>query len=807
MKYQSIIEKMSLFEKAQMMTGKSTWQTKDFEKYDIPSIFLSDGPHGIRKQLGSADHLGLNESIPATCFPTAATVANSWDTKLALEIGQALGTEARELGVNVVLGPGMNIKRNPLCGRNFEYFSEDPLLTGMLANSYVKGIQSRGVAACPKHFAANSQELRRMSNDSIVDERTLREIYLSAFEYVVTEAHPKFMMTAYNQLNGEYTNEHHHLLQEILYGEWQYNSVIVTDWGGSNDHIKGIVEGSHLEMPGTGVPGAIEVEEAVLSGKLDEALLDKRIDELLDVILTLTTERLEARDSLTAETSINHHQLAYRAAQESIVLLKNSQNILPLSIDKTLAFIGDFVKTPRYQGAGSSVVNPTKLETIADLLEEYDLSNVIYAQGFNRLGQVDEQLLNQAVEAAKQVDIPVIFMGLTEITESEGMDRTTMELSADQLQLVDQVVSVNPNTVIVLSGGSVVEMPFANRVAGIVHTYLGGQAGAHAILDVLMGHVNPSGKLAETYPITYKDVPSASYYPGVEKTSEYREGIFVGYRYFNSGNKEVLYPFGYGLSYTQFEYKNVDYSSNVVKLIVENTGTLAGSEIVQVYIEHESTNTFYAKQQLAGFKKVFVEPGQSTEVSIEISDRAFQYYNVKTQKWEIDGGNYVIAVGAHSRDIRHRVSLVFDATTDVLPYVLEKVPHYFAGKVSQINTDEFEALLGKSVPESNWNTQMPLSENDTLSQMYYAKGWMARLGYKTLTHFLERSIQKGKPNLNLYFNYNMTFRAMQKMMGGMINHEMVDHVLTMVNGRFIVGAGRLIKAYFKNKKVMKERQG
>ncbi|MBK0348638.1 glycoside hydrolase family 3 C-terminal domain-containing protein [Aerococcaceae bacterium zg-ZJ1578] len=805
MKYQSIIEQMTVFEKAQMMTGKNTWETKDFEKYGIPSIFLSDGPHGIRKQLGDADHLGLNESIPSTCFPTAATVANSWNLKLAEQVGQALGQEAKELGVNVVLGPGMNIKRNPLCGRNFEYFSEDPMLTGALASAYVRGIQSKGIAACPKHFAANSQELRRMSNDSIMDERTLREIYLQAFETVVRQAQPDFMMTAYNQLNGEYTNEHHHLLQDILYGDWQYEGVIVTDWGGSNDHTSGVIEGSHLEMPGTAVSGAIELERAVLAGRLPETILDQRVDELLDKVMKLSAANVEKRTSLTDISQKQHHQLAYQVAQESIVLLKNDKEILPLQQGQSVAFIGDFVKTPRYQGAGSSVVNPTRLETIDIVKANYGFSDALVVKGYHRSGIADEALIEEAVLVAKQVDVPLVFIGLTEITESEGMDRTHMQLSEDQIRLVEAIAAVNANIVVILSGGSPVELPFLSKVSTLVHGYLGGQAGARAMMDILTGTINPSGKLAETYPLSYHDVPSSHCYPGLEKTSEYREGIFVGYRYFDTVDKDVAFPFGYGLSYTTFEYRDLQVNNNQVTVTVVNTGQVEGSEIVQVYIGHESTRTFYVKHQLANFEKIILKPGESRQVTLMIPERSFQYFNVKTNQWEVDGGVYTIEVGSHSRHLPLVYTIEKEATTNATPYSVVILPSYFSGQVSDVSSQEFEELLGFTIPESHWDKTADLTGNDTLSQMYYAKSPVARLVYRVLTYFLERSMKKGKPNLNLYFNYNMTFRAMSKMTSGVINSEMVTHILTIVNGQFFKGTGRLVKAYFANQKAIKNK--
>ncbi|MDO4432545.1 MAG: glycoside hydrolase family 3 C-terminal domain-containing protein [Aerococcaceae bacterium] len=803
MKHQAIIDQMSLFEKALLLTGKNTWQTKDYPQYNVPSIFLSDGPHGIRKQLGEADHLGLNASIPSTCFPTAATVANSWDIDLAKEIGIALGEEANDLGVNVILGPGMNIKRNPLCGRNFEYFSEDPVLTGEMATAYVQGIQSQGVSACPKHFAVNSQELRRMSNDSIVDERALREIYLQAFEMVVKKSAPKFMMTSYNQVNGTYTNEHHHLLQEILYGEWNYNGAIVTDWGGSNDHVQGVIEGSHLEMPGTGIPSAIELQEAVAAGRLSEDVINQRVDELLDVIFTLAKDKGVSTNALTPAHRTEHHTLANRAAAESIVLLKNDRNLLPLSSEKTIAIIGDFAQTPRYQGAGSSVVNPTQLETIMSTKADFGYGEVPFAQGYHRSGKVDAALITEAVTVAQQVEVPLLFIGLTEITESEGMDRSTMQLDRAQLDLVDAVTKANPNTVVVLSGGSVIEMPFASQVSTIVHGYLGGQAGASAVWKVLTGVVNPSGKLAETYPLNYEDVSSAHYYPGLERTSEYRESIYVGYRHYDTIDKAVQFPFGHGLSYTQFAYDNLTLSENSVAFDVTNIGQEAGAEIAQVYVGHRSEEVFHAAKSLAGFTKVYLQPQETRRVTIELTAHAFEFFNVKANAWEVEGGEYTVMVGASSRDIRLQETIVKESTLTQAPYANLALDAYFTANVQQVPNEQFEALLGRPIPEAYWDRSQLLTENDTISQMYYAKGFVARGVYRLLTHFLNKSIAKGEPNLNLFFNYNMTFRAMQKMTGGMVNHAMVQHILRIVNGHFFSGSYRVLREYFANQRMMK----
>lgn len=802
MKHEAIIKKLTLHEKALLMSGKSVWETWAFEEKGVPSVFLADGPHGIRKQLGSADHLGLNESIKATCFPTAATLANSWDNDLLETVGKSLGKEAKELGVQVVLGPGMNIKRNPLCGRNFEYYSEDPYLTGKLASSYVRGIQSNGIAASPKHFAVNSQELRRMSVDSVIDERTFREIYLRAFEIVVKESQPKFMMTAYNPINGIYANESHHLLQEILYGEWGYDGAVVTDWGGSNDHVKGVYEGSHLEMPSTGYPGALQLVEAVENGELSEEVLNKRVDELLNVVLSIAPEK-PSSDYLSGDTVELHHEVAYKAAQESIVLLKNKNNILPLNPSDDIAIIGDFAETPRYQGAGSSLVNATRLDSVLDVKHEYGWDKVKYAKGYQRDGSKNDGLFNEAVELAKSVEKILVFVGLTEISESEGIDRVHMNMEENQLQLLSALSQVNKNVIVVLSGGSAVELPFADDVSGIIHTYLSGQAGSRATLDVLTGKINPSGKLNETYPLAYEDMPNSSYYPGLERTAEYRESIFIGYRYFDTIRKEVRYPFGYGLSYTTFEYSNMNVTKDTVSFKLTNTGVMAGAEVAQVYVNKKSKSIFRSDKELVGFDKIYLEANESKEVTIPLDSRTFEYFNVKTNQWEIEAGNYDLLVGSNVESIHLSGSIQLEGSNSNTVYDLNTLAPYFSGEVSAIQSETFEALLGHKLPESSWNKSKELTENDSISQLYYAKSPIGRLVYKVLTSFINRSTAKGKPNLNLYFNYNMTFRAISKMTGGLVNKAMVDQILRIVNGHFFKGVGGLSKEAIRNSKMNK----
>ncbi len=553
-----IVGKMTLPEKCYFLSGKDFWQTRSVRRVGVPGVTLSDGPHGIRKQEGASDQLGLNGSIPATCYPTAATIANSWDPELGEEIGRYLGTEAASQDVCVLLGPGLNIKRSPLCGRNFEYFSEDPYLAGKMAAGYVRGIQSKGVGACPKHFAANSQELRRMASDSVMDERTLREIYLTGFEIAVKESKPKAVMTSYNRVNGVYANENEHLLQEILRDDWGFDGFVVSDWGASNDHVAGVAAGSHLEMPTTGGDSDEELLRAVESGKLEEKLLNRRVEELLYAILPLR-EAVDKEKGKKFDIE-KHHAMAQKAAEESIVLLKNDNHILPLMEGTKVAVIGDFAKKPRYQGAGSSVVNPTKLDSTLDMIGKFQIEMLGFERGYYRTGDADAALEEEATELAKKAEVVLLYIGLDEISESEGLDRRHMRLPDSQIRLLRKIAAVNPHVVAVLSGGSPIEMPWLDKCEAVIHGYLSGQAGAAAMLNAITGKVNPSGKLNETYPLKYEDVPSAPYFPAKERNAEYREGLYVGYRYFETVEKPVRFPFGYGLSYTTFQYNNLRFS-------------------------------------------------------------------------------------------------------------------------------------------------------------------------------------------------------------------------------------------------------
>jgi beta-glucosidase len=793
MKHTDLIEKMTLEEKAAFLSGKGEWETRGFTRHNIPAIFCSDGPHGLRKQAGAGDHLGLNESLPATCFPTAATVANSWDETLGQQIGDALGEEAEALSVDVLLGPGLNIKRSPLCGRNFEYFSEDPYLAGKMAASYVKGVQSHNVYACPKHFAVNSQELRRMAMNSVLDERTLREIYLTGFEIAVKEGGAKAIMTSYNQVNGTYANENKHLLTDILRKEWGFDGIVITDWGGSNDHVKGVAAGSNLEMPTPGLDSAREIVEAVNQGTLSMEELDTVVDDLLNAVLTLGKSGEEKEYDKEA-----HHKLARKAAAESAVLLKNERSILPLKSGVKVALIGDFAAKPRYQGAGSSVVNPTQVETLEKVIEDYDVQLVGMTRGYHRMGEADAVLKKEAMDIAAMADVILFCFGLDEISESEGLDRNHMRIPQNQIDLLQSMAQLNTPVVGILSAGSAIEMPWQNSCQAILHGYLTGQAGASAMMDIVMGIVNPSGRLNETYPIRYEDTPAFRHFPSTEKNAEFRESIYVGYRYYDSSRIHVQYPFGFGLSYTEFTYSDLSVDAEGATITFANTGSCDGAEVVQMYVGLDNAIVFRPAKELKGFQKVYLKAGERRTIHIPFDDKTFRYWNIKTNKWEIEMGSYKVMIGASVSDIRLEAEITVEGTTNEYPYNPALLPYYYTGITQQISDIEFEELLGHPIPSGKWSGE--LGKNDAICQMYYAKSRLARFIYNRLTALKIKSEEKGKPDLNILFIYNMPFRALAKMTAGMISMEMVEGILIVVNGHFFKGFGKIMVGFFRNRK-------
>ena len=786
-----LLKELTLEEKCALLSGAETFKTRGMPQHGIPQIWLSDGPHGLRKQAGESDHLGLNPSVPATCFPTASAVANSWDTALGEEIGAALGEEAAAQEVSVLLGPGLNMKRNPLCGRSFEYFSEDPYLAGKLAAGYIRGIQSKGVAACPKHFAVNSQETRRMASDSLVDERTLREIYLTGFEIAVKEGHPRSIMSSYNLVNGTYANENKHLLMEILRDEWGFDGAVITDWGGSNDHALGVKNGSTLEMPAPGGDSVRELLAAVESGKISESDIDARLSELLPLVFD-TKAALDAAPR--AFDAAAHHALARRAAAESLVLLKNEGALLPLAAGTKVAVIGDFAKNPRYQGAGSSMVNSTQVDVLLDKLIDSELNVIGYQQGFDRHGKPDAALQKSACELAAQANAVILCMGLDEIAESEGLDRSNLRLAQNQVDLLQAVAAVNPKIVVVLYSGSVVETPWLDNCQALLYAALGGQAGAGAVADALIGKVNPCGKLAETWPLTYADVPSAADFATRRKTVAYREGLYIGYRYFTTAEKAVRFPFGYGMSYTTFAYSDMAADEQGVSLTVTNTGSVAGTEIVQLYVAKKNSELFRPARELKGFARVTLAPGETQRITLTLDDKAFRFWNVKANRWEIEGGEYELLVGASVEDIRLCEKITVHGTATVHPYEDKGLDCYYTGDVLHVSDADFEKLLGHPLPKG----KTKIDRNLTLGELNHARSPLGWLVWLVLTALLNASYKRGKPDLNILFQYNMPLRALAKMTNGAISMGMVDGIVMELQGFWIIGLVRVIYEALKN---------
>ncbi|MEY2191123.1 glycoside hydrolase family 3 C-terminal domain-containing protein [Neobacillus sp. BF23-41] len=667
-----LISQMTLEEKASLCSGLDFWHLKGIERLGIPSLMVTDGPHGLRKQAQGADHLGIYNSVPSTCFPSAAGMASSWNRELIEKVGIALGEECQAEDVAVLLGPGVNIKRSPLCGRNFEYFSEDPYLASEMAANHVKGVQSQGVGTSLKHFAANNQEHRRMSTDAVVDERTLREIYLASFEGVVKQSQPWTVMCSYNKVNGEYASENEYLLNEILKDEWGFEGFVVSDWGAVNERAEGLSAGLELEMPSSNGIGDQKIVDAVKSGKLSEEKLNKAVERLLRIIFMAVDHKKEN----AVYDKDAHHQLAREMARESMVLLKNEEAILPLKKEGTIAVIGEFAKKPRYQGGGSSHVKPTKLENIVEEIEKTagKHTNVLYAQGYSLdSDEIDGTLIAEAKEVAAQADKVILFAGLPDRYESEGYDREHLRMPENHRLLVEAVAEVNRNIIVVLSNGSPIEMPWIGNVRGILEAYLGGQALGGAIADLLFGDANPSGKLAESFPKQLSDNPSFLNFPGEGDKVEYKEGIFVGYRYYDTKKVEPLFPFGFGLSYTTFEYSNLSISQKeiqdtetvAVSVTVKNTGDRAGKEIVQLYVKDVKSSVNRPEKELKGFEKVDLQPGEEKTVTFLLNKRAFAYYNVEMNDWHVETGKFEILVGESSQEIVLKDSIVVQSTVSI----------------------------------------------------------------------------------------------------------------------------------------------
>ena len=792
---------LTLLQAAALLSGASAWDSRAIPAALVPSFVMSDGPHGVRRQLGDADHLGIAESEKATCFPTASALAATWDPDLAREMGEALGVEARGLGVDVLLGPGLNIKRSPLCGRNFEYFSEDPILAGRMAAGLVEGIQSTGTAACPKHFAVNSQELRRMASDSIVDERTMREIYLTGFEIVCRDAGPRVIMSSYNLVNGTHAHENRHLLTDILRDEWGFDGMVVSDWGGCTDAVGAVRAGGSLEMPAPGLEDARRIVAAVKAGELEASDVYARAQEVVNVA--------SASAGLPAPTPYDvdeHHKLATRIASEAITLLRNEDDLLPLSAGTRVALIGDLADTPRFQGSGSSQVNPTRVEAPRELLEAQgeDARGLVaagYARGYERHGGTSDALIAEAVDLAKSADVALVYVGLDELAESEGLDRPHMRLPEGQDRLIEAVVAANPHTVVVLTGGASVEMPWAGSVPALVNGYLTGQGGAAAMLDVLTGAVNPSGRLAETYARSYEDHPTAAWYPATGPLSYYREGPFVGYRYFTTAGIDVAFPFGYGLSYSRFEYSDLEVDQEGATLTVTNTSERDGADVVQLYVSAPG-GVFGPARELKGFAKVEVPAGGSVRVTIPFDRYTFRHWETSRGAWETEAGTWTIYVGPNVEDTPLSATLDVEGTTP--PPIDPALGHYLSADVAGITNGEFAVLLGRTIPTAHPTDEITAS--DPMSELIRAKSWLARLAGRKLHADKAKADAKGDPDLNVHFALNMPLGSIAKFTNGAVSADMIDAVVEVINGHFLRGVTRTVIRYIANARANKATQ-
>ena len=773
-----ILAQMTLEEKAAICDGADFWHLKGMEKYGFPSIMVCDGPHGLRKKDYSKTGDSLSNSVPAISYPTAATTAASWDPELLYEMGVALGKKCLKEEVGVLLGPGINMKRSPLCGRNFEYFAEDPILAGELSAGFINGVQSMGVGTSLKHFCANSQETRRMTCDSVVDERTLREIYLTAFEIAVKKGKPWTVMNSYNKINGFHGSENKHTQLEILRNEWGFDGVVVSDWGAVNDRVLGLKNGNDLEMPSSSGSGAKKIVEAVKNGTLDEAVLNERALNMLNLI----KKAVDGSKPGYAYNDADDQPFARRIAAESMVLLKNN-GILPLKKNGKVAVIGELARTPRYQGAGSSHINPTQLDNALDELKKvgYDVE---FAQGYElkqKKAKNNDALIAQAAELAKRCENVILFIGLTDDYEAEGFDRTHMNLPDAHDKLVAEILKVNKNAIVVLAGGSPVEMPWNDGVAAILNSYLGGQAGAGAVADIISGAVNPSGKLPETYPMFYADTPAKNNFPGNPASVEYRESIYIGYRYYEKAKKAVRYPFGYGLSYTTFEYSDIKVSDKSIKdtdtltvtVKVKNTGAVPGYEIVQLYVADKESTIYRPEKELKGFRKIWLNPDEEKEVVFELSKRAFAFYNVNINDWCVESGDFDILVGASSADIRLSATVNVTAEAVEIPDYSAVAPLYYTGDVQNVPDEQFIAVLGRELPPSTYDPNRKLTIQDTFESCAHTKNG-ARF-YKLLTTVVPAGFAQA-------IALQTPFRDFISMSGGVMSEDMADGLVKWIAG-------------------------
>lgn len=749
-----LVEQMTLEEKASFCSGENFWQLKSLPRLGLPTLMITDGPHGLRKQAGDSDHIGLNNSVPATCFPTASALASSWDLDLLQTVGEALGRESAAENVAVLLGPGINIKRHPLGGRNFEYFSEDPLLTGQLATAMIRGVQSQGVGSSLKHFAVNNQEANRMITDAVVDERTLRELYLRGFEIAVRQSQPWSVMSAYNRLNGTYCSEHSWLLTQVLRKDWGFKGLVVSDWMASNDRVRSIEAGLDLEMPGNGGVTDKHIIKAVNDGTLAEMDLDACATRMVELILK-AQQRPERSNPVSHQA---HHQLAREAAQRSAVLLKNNHQILPLKTGQTIAIIGAFAKKPRFQGCGSSKVNPSQIDAAYDSLSAWAQlhtgTELLYADGYcPNHSPLDDTLIDDAVKTAQAADVAVIFAGLPESFETETADRAQLSLPEQHQQLITAVTAVNVPCVVVLSNGSAVTLDGLDQMDALLEGYLTGQASGSAIADILTGAVNPSGKLAETFPLQQSDLLSDAYFPGNLRQAQYREGLYVGYRYFNTVNQDVLFPFGFGLSYSSFRYLSAELLDDPqtaddarVRITVGNDSNRNGEEVVQVYVACETSDVHRPAQQLVGFAKLAIPAGEERSVDITLDPHAFDFFCVKQQGWQKNPGQYRIDVGSSSRHLHLQIPITINGADQTIS--TDSVSTFFqtmTAETRKIPDAIFREMLQRDIPVVE--PTRPFTVNSTLTELETSR--LGRIIAKTFAQKMLEHTQIDKDDTQL----------------------------------------------------------
>ena len=798
MDIKKLLKKLTLEEKASLCSGLDNWHTKPIERLGIPSIMMADGPHGLRKEIDNGESNIISDSYPATCFPTASALASTWNRELLFQIGAALGEECQTMDVQVILGPGVNIKRSPLCGRNFEYFSEDPYLSGEMAVALINGVQSMGVGTSLKHYAVNNQEYRRMLIDAIVDEGALREIYLAGFERAVKQAQPWTVMAAYNKLNGEYCSQHRTLLSDILREEWQFDGIVVSDWGAVDNRVKGVAAGLDLEMPGIPNGNDERVIEAVKSGSLTEKELDTVVERMLALILKA--------DSLKKEgfgcDMDAHHALAKTAAAEGAVLLKNENGLLPVDKTEKIAVIGAFAMHPRYQGSGSSLIHPYRMDTLLGEMQKIcGQAKITYARGYDLSGKEDQDtLINEAVDAAKGADAVVVCVGLTDLDEIEGMDRVNMHLPESHNQLVEAIAAVNPRTVVLLSNGSPVEMPWIDQVPAVLEGYLAGQAGASAHAAILLGEINPSGKLAESFPLKLEDTPAYSCFPAGPKTVEHRESLFVGYRYYDTAKKEVLYPFGHGLSYTNFEYSDLKVNRKIIKkgdavkltFRIKNAGSVRGKETAQIYVRDVKSTLVRPQKELKGFSKVDLAPGTDKQVTVKLDERAFAFYDPSAEEWVVEPGEFEILVGTSSRDIRLETIVEVRGNTPILSTDGNKALEDFLKK-KQVSDPDFEKLTGHPLPDNSHN-QRPFTLQTPIIDMQetLVGGILKKRIKRQVAEMVNADMHQSTRLMIEKMALESPLRLLIMFSGGALNEDFLKALLNLANGKIWEGIKGLL---------------